>query len=82
MMQQMAPGDYKMSHYAFATGVMAGTKWLTGTVSGFLYAGVAHNYQHFFLTVLLFSIPPVVLAWLAPFPQPADGGNADRAAGH
>lgn len=80
MMQQVAPGDYKMSHYAFATGVMAGTKWLTGTVSGFLYGAVAHNYQHFFLAVLMFSIPPVVLAWLAPFPQPDDASAGEKTA--
>jgi PAT family beta-lactamase induction signal transducer AmpG len=80
MMQQVAPGDYKMSHYAFATGVMAGTKWLTGTVSGFLYGAVAQNYQHFFLAVLLCSIPPVMLAWLAPFPQADDASAGEKAA--
>ncbi|HEY4301358.1 MAG TPA: MFS transporter [Candidatus Didemnitutus sp.] len=69
MMQQMAPGKYKMSHYAFATGVMAGTKWFTGTISGFLFGAVHQNYHAFFLWVLLFSIVPIVLAWFAPFPH-------------
>lgn len=69
MMQQVAPGDFKMSHYAFATGVMAGTKWITGSLSGFVYSAVAHNYRHFFLFVLLASIPPILFAWFAPFPQ-------------
>lgn len=69
MMQQIAPGDYQMSHYAFATGVMAATKWITGSVSGMVYAAFHHNYQHFFLFVLAVSVPPVLLAWAAPFPH-------------
>jgi len=80
MMQQMAPGDYKMSHYAFATGVMAGTKWFTGSISGWVYVAVGRNYQSFFLLVLAASVVPVVLAWFAPFPHRADGdpGPAGR----
>ncbi len=69
MMQQVAPGPFKMTHYAMATGVMALTKWSTGTVSGLVWAAVGHNYSAFFTLVLLFSLPPVILAWLAPFPQ-------------
>ncbi|WP_431262008.1 MFS transporter [Roseateles chitinivorans] len=68
MMQQIAPGPFKMTHYAMATGVMALTKWATGSVSGWLYAGVGQHYASFFGWVLVFSIPPIVLAWLAPFP--------------
>ena len=69
MMQQIAPGPFRMAHYAMATGVMALTKWGTGTVSGALWSAVDHHYVGFFGWVLVFSIPPVVLAWLAPFPQ-------------
>ena len=69
MMQQMAPGNFKMSHYAFATGIMAGTKWFTGTISGFLFDAVHQNYQTFFLWVLVFSVVPIALAWIAPFPH-------------
>ncbi|MDT7838365.1 MFS transporter [Aquabacterium sp. OR-4] len=67
MMQQVAPGAYRMAHYAIATGVMALTKWATGTASGWLWSGVQHQYASFFGWVLLFSVPPVLLAWLAPF---------------
>lgn len=82
MMQQIAPGPFKMTHYAMATGVMALTKWATGSVSGWLYAGVGQHYASFFGWVLLFSVPPLVLAWLAPFP--VTPGDDDRAgpAGH
>jgi PAT family beta-lactamase induction signal transducer AmpG len=69
MMQQIAPGPFKMTHYAMATGVMAMTKWATGSVSGFVWGWVGHDYATFFGLVLLFSVPPVILAWLAPFPH-------------
>jgi MFS transporter, PAT family, beta-lactamase induction signal transducer AmpG len=69
MMQQVAPGPFRMAHYAMATGVMALTKWSTGSVSGLLWNYVDHNYLSFFGWVLVFSVPPVILAWLAPFPH-------------
>ncbi|CAM4059781.1 hypothetical protein ROSA5918_21220 [Roseateles saccharophilus] len=69
MMQQIAPGPFRMAHYAMATGVMALTKWGTGSVSALLWNGVGHHYAGFFGWVLVFSIPPVLLAWVAPFPH-------------
>jgi PAT family beta-lactamase induction signal transducer AmpG len=69
MMQQVAPGPFKMAHYAMATGVMAMTKWSTGTVSGWVWSAVGHDYSSFFAFVLLVSVLPVVLAWFAPFPH-------------
>jgi PAT family beta-lactamase induction signal transducer AmpG len=74
MMQQVAPGPFKMTHYAFATGVMALTKMSTGWFSAILYELVHHQYPTFFLVVLLLSIPPIVLAFFAPFPQNAEEG--------
>ncbi|MEO3692079.1 MFS transporter [Roseateles paludis] len=83
MMQQVAPGPFKMTHYAMATGVMALTKWGTGTVSSWLWSGVNHSYNSFFGWVLVFSIPPVILAFLAPFPQKAsDDDESSPPAGH
>ncbi|MDM4765188.1 MFS transporter [Pelomonas sp. SE-A7] len=76
MMQQVAPGPFKMAHYAMATGVMALTKWATGTASGWLWSSVNHQYVGFFGWVLLLSIPPVLLAWWAPFPQRQDEPGA------
>lgn len=69
MMQQIAPGPFKMAHYAMATGVMALTKWATGSVSAWLFLAVGQHYASFFGWVLLFSVPPIVLAWWAPFPR-------------
>lgn len=71
MMQQVAPGPFRMTHYAMATGVMALTKWSTGTVSGWVWNAIGHDYASFFALVLVFSVPPIVLAWLAPFPHAA-----------
>lgn len=87
MMQQIAPGPFRMAHYAMATGVMALTKWSTGTVSGFLWNAVDHHYLSFFGWVLVFSVPPVLLAWFAPFPHDHDeadelSGQAAPAGGH
>jgi PAT family beta-lactamase induction signal transducer AmpG len=70
MMQQVAPGPFRMTHYAMATGVMALTKWSTGTVSGWVWGVVGHDYGAFFALVLAFSVPPILLAWRAPFPHP------------
>ena len=72
MMQQIAPGAFKMTHYAFATGIMAMTKWITGWISGPLFKHLDHNYAWFFTFVLIASIPPAVFAWFAPFPQKYD----------
>jgi PAT family beta-lactamase induction signal transducer AmpG len=69
MMQQVAPGPFRMAHYAMATGVMALTKWSTGTVSGWVWGMVGHDYGTFFTLVLVFSVPPILLAWWAPFPH-------------
>lgn len=80
MMQQIAPGPFRMAHYAMATGVMALTKWGTGSVSGLMWNHVSHDYVSFFGWVLVFSIPPVILAWLAPFPH--DGRDEPAEAAH
>lgn len=82
MMQQIAPGPFRMAHYAMATGVMALTKWGTGSVSGFMWNLVEHHYLSFFGWVLVFSVPPVILAWLAPFPHDGKDEPAEAMTGH
>jgi PAT family beta-lactamase induction signal transducer AmpG len=70
MMQQLAPGKYKMTHYAFATALMNLVLWPTQTFSGRLADWM--GYRHFFIFVLVASIPSVIAAWKAPFPNPPD----------
>jgi PAT family beta-lactamase induction signal transducer AmpG len=70
MMQQIAPGKYKMTHYAFATSLMNLVLVPTQMVSGPLADRL--GYRHFFLFVVVVSIPSIIAAWLAPFPNPPD----------
>jgi PAT family beta-lactamase induction signal transducer AmpG len=70
MMQQIAPGKYKMVHYAFATAWMNIVLWPTQTVSGKLADWL--GYKNFFIFVLIASLPSLIAAWKAPFPNPPD----------
>ena len=66
MMQQVAPGKYPMTHYAFATALMNLVLVPTQMASGPLADRL--GYKSFFLFVLAASIPSVVAAAQAPFP--------------
>ena len=65
MMQQIAPGRYKMAHYAFATSLMQFgfliPSMISGMVSDFL------GYKDFFIWVMIATIPSFLVAWLVPF---------------
>lgn len=67
MMQQIAPGKYPMTHYAFCTALMNLVLVPTQMASGPLAQWL--GYQGFFLFVMIASIPSVIAAWLAPFPN-------------
>ena len=73
MMQQISPGKYHMTHYAFCTAIMNLVLWPTTAVSGFLadYLG----YLTFFIIVMLATIPSFLAAWYAPFPRSEDELN-------
>ncbi|MEP7051482.1 MAG: MFS transporter [Pseudomonadota bacterium] len=70
MMQQMSPGKYHMTHYAFCTAfmnlVLIPTQMASGPLADWL------GYKAFFIFVLVASIPSMIAAWLAPFPNPKD----------
>lgn len=65
MMQQIAPGKYKMAHYAFATGVMNLGLMIPAAMSGFISDFL--GYKHFFLWVMIATIPSFLVTWLVPF---------------
>lgn len=77
MMQQVAPGPYRTAHYAFATGIMGLSMMLTGMLSGAVQEWL--GYREFFVLVLVASVPPVILAWIAPFhgPEAAPAATSD-----
>ena len=68
MMQQIAPGKYKMAHYAFASGIMnlgfMIPSMLSGLMSDFL------GYKVFFIWVLVATIPALLAAYFVPFSNP------------
>lgn len=65
MMQQVAPGKYQMSHYAFASGIMNLGVMIPGAMSGWLSDKL--GYETFFGVVLLFAIPAFIITWFLPF---------------
>ncbi|MCR5076851.1 MAG: MFS transporter [Prevotella sp.] len=65
MMQQVAPGKHQMAHYAFASGIMNLGVMLPGMMSG--YVSDMLGYRHFFLFVLLCTIPALLITWFVPF---------------
>ena len=67
MMQQIAPGKFKMTHYAFATAFMNLVLVPTQMVSGPL--AVSLGFREYFWLVMFFCIPSLIAAWFAPFPQ-------------
>lgn len=65
LMQQLAPGKYTTTHYAFGTGLMGLCMMVTGALSGHLqeYLG----YINYFVFVMVATIPSFIVCWLAPF---------------
>ncbi|RYY04962.1 MAG: MFS transporter [Gammaproteobacteria bacterium] len=65
LMQQLAPGKYTTTHYAFGTGLMGLCMMVTGALSGHLqeYLG----YVHYFIFVMVATIPSFLVCWYAPF---------------
>ncbi len=68
MMQQVAPGKYKMAHYAFATGIMNLGFMIPSMLSG--YFSDMLGYKIFFVWVLVATIPAFLAAWFVPFGNP------------
>ena len=68
MMQQIAPGKYKMAHYAFATAVMYLGFMLPSMVSGYISDFL--GYRNFFVWVMIATIPSFLVTWLVPLKTP------------
>ncbi len=68
MMQQIAPGPYKMAHYAFGTAVMFLGFLAPSSFSGYIAESL--GYQMHFVWVLVATIPSFYVAWKVPFNHP------------
>ena len=78
MMQQIAPGKYKMAHYAFATSLMQLGFLIPSMISGLVsdYLG----YKDFFIWVMVATIPSFLITWLVPFRNTEADETADQPA--
>ena len=65
MMQQIAPGKFKMAHYAFASGIMNLGFMIPSMLSG--YFSDSLGYKIFFIWVLVATIPSLLAARFVPF---------------
>lgn len=65
IMQQIAPGKYKMAHYAFATSLMQLGALIPASISGVI--SDALGYKVFFIWVMIATIPSFLISWFVPF---------------
>ena len=61
-MLYISAGKYKTAHFAFSTGIMAFGMMIPGMISGWLQELI--GYQHFFIWVLICTIPGFIMAKL------------------
>jgi PAT family beta-lactamase induction signal transducer AmpG len=67
MMQQISPGKYHMTHYAFCTALMNLMLVPTQMISGPL--ADHFGYKTYFIIVMFAAIPSILAACYAPFPR-------------
>ena len=64
IMQRIAPGPYQMAHYAFGSAITyfgyTIASMMSGAISDYL------GYAHFFIWVLVSTIPAFLVSWLVP----------------
>ena len=61
LMQQLAPGKYTTTHYAFGTGLMGLCGMVTGVISGHLQEMM--GYVGYFVLVMVATIPSFLATW-------------------
>jgi PAT family beta-lactamase induction signal transducer AmpG len=75
LMQQLAPGKYATTHYAFGTGLMGLCGLVTGVLSGHLQERM--GYVSYFVFVMVATIPSFLACWFAPFHHGDGSVDAD-----
>ncbi|HEX8786912.1 MAG TPA: MFS transporter [Telluria sp.] len=76
LMQQLAPGKYTTTHYAFGTGLMGLCNMVTGMVSGHLQELM--GYAPYFGFVMVATLPSFLATWFAPFHHDEHGAVSDH----
>ncbi len=71
MMQQISPGRFHMTHYAYCTAIMNLVLIPTQMLSGYLADKI--GFQTYFLLVMAASVPSILGAYFAPLPNKTDG---------
>lgn len=66
-LMQIAQGQYKTSHYAISTGIMALGMMIPGMLSGQIQEAV--NYPLFFIIVCFLTIPGMITIFFLPLPD-------------
>ena len=64
IMQIVAPGKYRMAHYAFGGALMNAGFLISSSFSGYLSDWL--GYKNFFIWVMIATIPAFVVTWLVP----------------
>lgn len=70
IMQNIAPGKYKMAHYAFGSGLTNLGFLLPSMVSGWVSEWL--GYKEFFVWVLIATVPAFIVSWLVPLRKPEE----------
>jgi len=79
MMQQVAPGQHSMAHYAFASAIMNLGVMLPGMISGWICEMT--GYELFFIIALIMAVPAFILAAIVPFSHSDKETEADIESG-
>lgn len=70
IMQQIAPGKYQMAHYAFGSAITYFGYTLASMISGPISDHL--GYKHFFIWVLIATIPAFIATWIVPLKKTED----------
>ncbi len=76
IMQNIAPGKYKMAHYAFGSGLMNLGFLIPSMVSGFVSDWL--GYKEFFIWVLIATLPAFIVTWLVPLAEPEEENGVNE----
>jgi|WetSurMetagenome_2_1015567.scaffolds.fasta_scaffold36004_3 MFS transporter, PAT family, beta-lactamase induction signal transducer AmpG len=72
----VARGEYKTSHFAISTGLMALGMMMPGLVSGYLQKLL--GYQHFFIMTAVLGIPGIITLFFIPLPEDEEKADGSR----